>query len=151
MSNIKKTLILFFLLSIFFPFTLEKGFLILSASEKIDINESPREQLQEITGIGPTLAERIIEKRPFHSLNDLTRVEGIGEVTLENIKKENIKKISLPNQKTKKEEIGENPLPIKKNNFQNEKNPFSIFITSFLIAIFYSFVIVILKIKIIKK
>lgn len=151
MINIKKTLVLFLLFSIFFPLTPEKGFLTSSASEKININTAPKESLQKITGIGPTLAKRIIERRPFYSLNDLTRVEGIGKITLENIKKEGMGKIILPDKEVKEEKITEESLPIKEDNFKNEKNPFSIFITSFLIAIFYSFVIVTLKIKIIKK
>ena len=51
----------------------------------VDINAASKEELQKITGIGPVLAQRIIEARPFYSLNDLIKVSGIGEVTLQKI------------------------------------------------------------------
>ena len=54
--------------------------------DQIDINQASKEQLEELTGIGPAYAQRIIEGRPFASLDDLTKVKGIGEVTLEKIK-----------------------------------------------------------------
>jgi competence protein ComEA len=48
------------------------------------------EQLDEIDGIGPTLAERIIEYRTenggFGSLNELQEVEGIGEKRFETLR-----------------------------------------------------------------
>lgn len=56
------------------------------AQEKIDINTATIEDLQTITGIGPVYAQKIIDERPFSSLNDLTRIEGIGEKTLQKIK-----------------------------------------------------------------
>ena len=44
------------------------------------------DQLDEIDGIGPTLAERIVEYRDTHggfgSLNELASVDGIGEKRL---------------------------------------------------------------------
>jgi len=52
---------------------------------KVNINTATKEELQKITGIGPVLAQRIIEARPFYSLNDLLKVKGIGQVTLEKI------------------------------------------------------------------
>ncbi|OGZ18007.1 MAG: hypothetical protein A2Z78_01100 [Candidatus Nealsonbacteria bacterium RBG_13_36_15] len=51
----------------------------------VDINIALEEELQKLTGIGPVLAQRIIEARPFYSINDLLRVNGIGEKTLEGI------------------------------------------------------------------
>ena len=52
----------------------------------IDINTAPLEELEEIIGVGPALAQRIIEARPFNSLDDLIKVKGIGEITLQKIK-----------------------------------------------------------------
>ena len=45
----------------------------------ININQAPMEELQQIKGIGPVLAGRIVAARPFSTMEDLLRVEGIGE------------------------------------------------------------------------
>ncbi len=53
--------------------------------ESININTANAEQLQELPGIGPALAERIIEYRQdkeFESKEDLLEVRGIGPGTL---------------------------------------------------------------------
>ncbi len=52
----------------------------------VDINLASLEELQIIVGVGPTIAQRIIDTRPFYSLKDLLQVSGIGEITLQNIK-----------------------------------------------------------------
>ena len=57
----------------------------LQAAEKIDINTAPLEELEKITGVGPVIGQRIIDARPFTSVNDLIRVSGIGEKTLQKI------------------------------------------------------------------
>jgi competence protein ComEA len=48
------------------------------------------EQLDEIDGIGPTLAERIVEYRTenggFGSLDELQEVDGIGEKRFETLR-----------------------------------------------------------------
>jgi competence protein ComEA len=53
---------------------------------KIHLSTATPEQLDEIDGIGPTLAGRIVEYRDTHggfrSLDDLQEVEGIGEKRL---------------------------------------------------------------------
>jgi competence ComEA-like helix-hairpin-helix protein len=56
------------------------------AVEKIDINTASLSQLDELTGIGPTYAQAIIDARPFSSVDDLDRVKGIGPTTLQKIK-----------------------------------------------------------------
>jgi DNA uptake protein ComE-like DNA-binding protein len=45
---------------------------------KLDVNIASPEELQEIPGIGPGIAQRIIEARPFKSADDLQKVKGIG-------------------------------------------------------------------------
>jgi competence protein ComEA len=55
----------------------------------IDVNRAGEEELQQLPGIGPTLARRIIEVRqaaPFRSVEDLRRVRGIGVKTLEKLR-----------------------------------------------------------------
>jgi competence protein ComEA len=53
---------------------------------KITLSTATAEQLDEIDGIGPTLAERIVEYRDAHgglrSVQELAEVEGIGEERL---------------------------------------------------------------------
>ena len=39
--------------------------------EKININTATLEQLDMLTGIGPTYAQRIVDNRPFSSIDDL--------------------------------------------------------------------------------
>ncbi len=59
------------------------------AAEKININTAPVEQLLEIPGIGPALAERIVEYRtahPFVSIEELMNVKGIGDAKFEKLK-----------------------------------------------------------------
>jgi comEA protein len=60
------------------------------AGVKLDINRIGTLELQQLPGIGPALAARILEYReengPFTQVEDLLRVNGIGEKTLERIR-----------------------------------------------------------------
>jgi competence ComEA-like helix-hairpin-helix protein len=55
----------------------------------INVNTASAEELSHIIGIGPTLAQRIINARPFSSIDDLLKVSGIGVATLQKIKEQN--------------------------------------------------------------
>jgi competence protein ComEA len=52
---------------------------------RVDVNQASREELVAVPGIGPVLAARMIEMRPFASLDDLTRVQGINTQLLEKL------------------------------------------------------------------
>ncbi len=52
----------------------------------LDINTAIKAKLIFINGIGPILAERIIAGRPYKTVDDLLKVEGIGSKKLEKIR-----------------------------------------------------------------
>jgi len=60
------------------------------ATALIDLNTADRETLDLLPGIGPAMAERIVNDReangPFESVDDLVRVHGIGSRTVNNIR-----------------------------------------------------------------
>ncbi|MBU1896591.1 helix-hairpin-helix domain-containing protein, partial [Myxococcota bacterium] len=45
---------------------------------KLDVNQASTEDLQAISGIGPSTAARIIAARPFSRLAELRRAHGVG-------------------------------------------------------------------------
>jgi competence protein ComEA len=61
-----------------------------SAAVKPSLGSATVEQLDEIDGIGPTLAERIVEYRTenggFSSVDELDEVDGIGEARLKTLR-----------------------------------------------------------------
>ncbi len=65
----------------------------------IDINTAFLQQLEEITGVGPAIGQRIIDARPFSSVDDLLRVSGIGPKTLQKIKEQGLACVDCATQK----------------------------------------------------
>ncbi len=53
----------------------------------LDLNTAARDELMSIPGVGEKTANRIIEGRPYATVEDLGKVEGIGPKTLEKLKK----------------------------------------------------------------
>jgi DNA uptake protein ComE-like DNA-binding protein len=49
-----------------------------SLPSKLDVNTASLAELENIPGVGPVVAQRIIEARPFKNADELQRVKGIG-------------------------------------------------------------------------
>lgn len=56
------------------------------ASSKVNLNRATARELEEVPGLGPVLARRIVDHRrgagPFREVEDLLEVSGIGEKKL---------------------------------------------------------------------
>ena len=76
------------LLLLFFP-------ALVYATDGIEINTASLGQLDALAGVGPVIAQRIIDARPYASLNDLLRVKGIGEKTLQKIKDQGLAYVTV--------------------------------------------------------
>jgi competence ComEA-like helix-hairpin-helix protein len=59
-------------------------------SIKVNINTADLNRLEDITGVGPAIAQRIIDYRtangPFQKIEDVIKVKGIGEATFQKMK-----------------------------------------------------------------
>jgi competence protein ComEA len=56
------------------------------AGRRININTATQAELEALPGVGPVIARRIIEGRPYRSVDDLDRVKGIGKKRLEEMR-----------------------------------------------------------------
>src|SRR5947209_7847825 len=54
--------------------------------KRVDVNSADATALEELPGIGPALAEKIIAGRPYKNLADLGRVQGLGQSKLDALK-----------------------------------------------------------------
>ena len=55
----------------------------------VDVSAAPAGEIEALPGVGPVLAARIVAERaraPFASLDDLTRVPGVGAATIERLR-----------------------------------------------------------------
>jgi hypothetical protein len=123
--------------------------------KKIDINNAPLEDLVKIIHIGEVRAKELISLRPFYSLDDLTRIKGIGDKSLEDIKTQGlawVDPVLKPPEIEKETEPPERGMaavgePFKPFYKQIPKSLF-VFLTALSIAIFSGIIILILKRKI---
>ncbi len=51
----------------------------MATGEKLDLNRATALEIEALPGIGPKLAQAIIAARPFRTLEDFSKVPGIGE------------------------------------------------------------------------
>ncbi|MBC1209922.1 MBL fold metallo-hydrolase [Listeria booriae] len=56
--------------------------------DKININTATAEQLQYLPSIGPVLADKIIAERPYRNIDDLKKINGIGQGIVRQIKEQ---------------------------------------------------------------
>lgn len=52
---------------------------------RVDLNSATQAELEALHGIGPSLAKRIIEGRPYRTYDDVLNVRGVGPAMLEKI------------------------------------------------------------------
>jgi len=57
---------------------------------QIDVNSANLTELDRIIGVGSVIAQNIIDSRPFNSLDDLIKVNRIGNITLDKIKQQGL-------------------------------------------------------------
>jgi len=60
------------------------------SNDQIDINSASAEELDKIIWVGPATAEKIINGRPFESVDSLINISGIGKIKLADIKKQGL-------------------------------------------------------------
>jgi len=58
--------------------------------QEININKASVTELQQIAGIGPVRAAKIIENRPFRDMYELSKIAGLGKKRMDAIIKQNL-------------------------------------------------------------
>ena len=98
--------------------------------EQIDINKASKEKLDELYGIGPSKAEAIINARPFENVNGLINVVGIGEITLNKIKDQNLACVYGQEEENIQNEEYLEDKKLNEEELKNEEEPEAVKITS---------------------
>lgn len=63
---------------------------------QVNVNTASAEELAKIVHIGEVRAQELIARRPYHSLDDLLRIPGIGQGRLGDIKKQGLACVEMP-------------------------------------------------------
>jgi competence protein ComEA len=53
---------------------------------RVDVNSADVKTLETLPGIGPTLADRIVAGRPYHGVEDLSKVKGLSKSKIDAIR-----------------------------------------------------------------
>ncbi|MDP8247964.1 MAG: ComEA family DNA-binding protein [Candidatus Tritonobacter lacicola] len=77
----------------------------------IDINSASQSELESLSGVGPATAKKIIDGRPYSSINDITRVKGIGNKTFAKFKDKIT--VGAPEKKKKSKAVAPSSAPIE--------------------------------------
>jgi competence protein ComEA len=54
--------------------------------KQVNLNTASLDELDTLPGVGPATGQRIVEGRPYSAVEDLMRVKGIGQATLDKLK-----------------------------------------------------------------
>jgi competence protein ComEA len=54
-------------------------------TERINVNTASASELENLPGVGPKMAAKLIAGRPYSSLNDLDKIKGIGPSMLKKL------------------------------------------------------------------
>lgn len=68
------------------PAALEAQIAQLLADDRLDVNTATADELAALDALSPTLAQAVVDARPFASLDDLQRVAGIGPATVDQLR-----------------------------------------------------------------
>ena len=57
-----------------------------AAAAPVDLNMADQKALESLPGIGPALAKKIMEGRPYQNVDDLSRIKGMNKSKIDAIK-----------------------------------------------------------------